>query len=126
MLPEAAGSAFDDAFKGTFRDRNRAGKTHVPGSGFHIALGHISHHRGHQRIAQRLSHFARQRLDPDIVLAQSDVRPALLGAAHRNDDGGFAVFERSADLCAGHVVQKNVLLRGTYRRSPRHRQNNQT
>ena len=108
MLAKALRRAGQHALEGGLGNRDGAGKAHVLGRWGDVALRHIGHHRGHQRVAQLRGDALGQHLDAGVVLAQREVRAALLGAAHGDDQCGFAGFERGAHFGGGQVVQGNA------------------
>ena len=102
-LPQAAGGGGERALEGRLGNRDRAGKAHVLGGRRDVALRHVGQHRRDQRVAQLRGDPASQDLRPGIMLAERDMRPALLGAAHRDDDGRDAGLQRGAELGPGQV-----------------------
>jgi hypothetical protein len=58
----------------------------------------------------------------DVVLAERHVRPALLGAAHRHDDGRAAGGDGVANLRPGHVLEEDRRLGGAGSRGEEQRE----
>ncbi len=77
-----------------------------------VAFRHVGHDGCHDRVAERRRDLAGQRLRPGIVLAQRHVRAALLGGAHRDDDGRGARLQRVAQLGPGEVLEIEAARRG--------------
>ena len=85
-----------------------SGTVMVPGKrmcavgGSMLPSGTYDDDRRDERVAERLRDLRRERLDPDVVLAQHHVRTALLGAADRDDDRRLPGTDPSS-CNSGHV-----------------------
>ena len=90
---------------------DRSGEAHVPGGRLDAALGHVGDHRRDQDVAEALGDARGERLDADVVLAERHVRPALLGAADRNDHRRRAGADVVAQLGPGQILEEDRLRR---------------
>ncbi|MNN01160.1 hypothetical protein D3C81_1137710 [compost metagenome] len=122
MLAQAGGRPFQHGFKGGRRNRDGAGKAHVAGRRSNRALGHIGNDGRDNGIAQLLRNLPRQQPGAHIVLAQRDIRPALLDAADGHQHGRSAVVDTAAQLRTRQFFQHDAAAGGRSRHDGRREQ----
>src|SRR5271169_684969 len=98
-------------FETFIRHGDRARIAHVRCRGVEGAFRHIGNDGRNDRVAQSLRDHAGQNFHANIMLAQSNVRAALLRAADRNYDRGFSGVYRIAELRPSEFFEISTGLR---------------